>query len=136
MLAEIIKCIMSLRNFSLILISSYCVACHSNKQKSIQSAEEVSKSIAKAKENTLAFEGKFVKLEKITERDYLLLAKDNYDSVITFLTMMPLSEAEIRLLRKDGNNIKLNYSNFYNPTKKVTEKIVKSMEPIYEFEIK
>jgi hypothetical protein len=48
--------------------------------------------------------------------------------------MMPIGDDEIRLLKKSGNNIQLRYTNYYNPVKKVTEKMVQMMVPVYELE--
>jgi hypothetical protein len=94
------------------------------------------KGIAKSKNNSISFEGKFIKIEKINHREYYLFLKGDTDTVTTFITLMPINTNEIQLLKKDGNNIKLCYSNFYNPVRKTNEKMVKKMEPIYEFENK
>jgi hypothetical protein len=82
---------------------------------------------------SIHFEGRFEKIEKLTQRDYNLFLKDINGNTYLFTTMMPLNETEIANLKKIGNNIKLVYDEFYNPIKKRNEKLVRSMVPQYEF---
>lgn len=116
---------------SIILSITLLCSCKDDKNIHIQSAEDVLQSKANAEINTISFEGKFVKIQQVNHRDYLLLLKDENDSIISFLTMLPIDSTEIKMLRKSGNNIMLHYINFYNPVKKENEKIVKSMTPFY-----
>ena len=78
------------------------------------------------------FEGKFLKIEKINSKEYYLYLKNENDTV-KFLTIIPLDKAEIQLLKRTGNNITLTYFEYYNPVRKITDKIVKSMTPNYDF---
>jgi hypothetical protein len=78
------------------------------------------------------FEGKFLKIEKLNQKEYYLYLKNERDSTVKFLTIMPLEKHEIKLLRKKGNNISLTYTEFYNPVRKVTDKIVKCLIPLYD----
>ena len=78
------------------------------------------------------FEGKFLKIEKINSKEYYLYLRNENDTV-KFLTIMPLDKAEIQLLKKTGNKISLTYFEYYNPVRKITDRIVKSMTPNYNF---
>jgi hypothetical protein len=117
--------------FITICISLIFCSCKGDKTAHIQNVEEVLQGKAEAEKNTISFEGRFVKLQQLNQRDYLIYLKDNNDSIVSFLTMMSIDSTEIRLLRKTGNNISLHYINFYNPVKKENEKIVRSMTPLY-----
>jgi hypothetical protein len=116
------------------LVTVLTVSCNNERHNTVTTAKELSKSMARATENTIAFEGKFVRLERINSRDYYLYLKSDKDSIVEFVTMMPIGDDEIRLLKKSGNNIQLRYTNYYNPVKKVTEKMVQMMVPVYELE--
>ncbi|MBC7936137.1 MAG: hypothetical protein H7Y86_12375 [Rhizobacter sp.] len=100
---------------------------------SIQSSDDVAKSISEATSNTIYFEGKFILFKKLSERDYYLYLKDSTGDTIQFLTHMPISRYETDRLQSTGNNIKLNYINFYNKVKKENMKIVKYIEPVYDW---
>jgi hypothetical protein len=91
-------------------------------------------SLSKAIENTLSFSGRFVRIEPINSKEYYLFLKGDDDSIFQFRTLMPVSDDEIRLLKKKGNNINLNYINFYDSANGINERIVKAMIPIYEIE--
>ena len=108
------------------------MACTNHPHSTILSGKEVLDSKTKAEENTTQFGGKFVKLKKINSRDYTLFLLDSVNNLDSFRTVMPLDTNEIALLTKKGDNIILHYYNFYNPVTKITEKIVRSMTPVYE----
>ena len=109
------------------------MACTNHPDGTVPGGEKVLDSKTKAEENTTQFEGRFVKLKKINSRIYTLFLLDSVDKLDTFRTAMPLDSNEITLLTKKGNNIVLCYHNFYNPVTKTTEKVVRSMTPVYEF---
>jgi hypothetical protein len=77
-------------------------------------------------------QGRFIQIEKISERSYVLTLQINNDSIAVFQTLMPLNEMEIGLLKKTGNNIVLTYTEYENPVTKKVVKSVTSMLPIYE----
>jgi hypothetical protein len=124
---------MIIRKYFIYFLLIHLFSCN-NQNKRFESSQDISKSINSATESSISFEGKFIKIEKITERDYYLYLKAEGDSIVTFLTMMPIDSNEIKLLTKNGKNIKLSYKNYYNSVKKRTEKIVKYMQPIYDLE--
>ena len=80
----------------------------------------------------IAVEGKFVRLDKINDRDYNIFLKLDNDSIVALKTMMPLDQYEISLLKREGNNIRLKYSEYYNKETNQIDKFVKLMTPIYE----
>ena len=123
-----------MKDFLLISIVFFAIACNDTNHSKTQTIQEIAQSISGAKNNTIDFEGKFVEINKINDREYYLSLRNEKDSIATFLTMMPLDENNIQLLKKKGSNIKLNYINFYNSVRQKTEKVVKYMEPIYEFQ--
>lgn len=82
--------------------------------------------------NEIAVEGKFVRLDKIDDRNFNLFLRLSNDSVVLYKTMMPLNQYEISLLKKDRNNIKLIYTEYYNTVTKQVDKIVQKITPIYE----
>jgi hypothetical protein len=127
-----LKCVMVKKTFLLISIAFLSFACNDRKHNKVQTSQEISQSISKAKNTTIEFEGKFVDIHKINSREYYLSLQNEKDSIEIFLTMMPLNENEIQLLKKKGNNIRLNYINFYDSDRQKTEKVVKYMKPIYE----
>jgi len=108
------------------------MACTNHPEGNVLSGKEVLESKTRAEGNATQFEGRFVKLNKLNSRDYMLFLLDSGDNLDSFRTVMPLDTNEITLLTKKGNNIILHYYNFYNPVTKTTEKVVRSMKPIYE----
>jgi len=109
------------------------MSCTNHPDATVLSRKEVLDSKTRAEENTSQFEGRFVKLKKINSRDYTLFLLDSVNNIDSFRTTMPLDTNEIALLMKEGNNIILHYYNFYNPVTKTTEKVVRSMSPVYDF---
>ncbi len=112
------------------------MACTNYRNGAVLNGKEVLDSKTKAEKNTTQFEGRFVKLKKIDSRYYTLFLLDSVDNLDSFRTLMPLDTNEIALLSKKGNNIILHYYNFYNQVTKTTEKVVRSMTPVYEFQEK
>ena len=125
---------MVIKYFLLISVTFISIACNDSNPTKVQTSQEISESISESKINTIEFEGKFVEIRKINDREYYLSLRNEKDSIVTFLTLMPIAEHEIKLLKKNGNNIRLNYTKFYNSVRQKTEKIVKFMEPVYEFQ--
>jgi hypothetical protein len=93
-----------------------------------------SKDVVVTKKEEIEVEGRFLKIIKINEREYRLFLKLSDSTTVDFLTLMPLSENEIALLKPGQNNIRLIYSERFNKVRSRTEKVVKVMEPIYIFE--
>lgn len=81
----------------------------------------------------ITFEGKFVKIEKINQKEYYLYLENDPGDTIRFLTLMPISQNEIELLKVDGHNIVLVYYHFYNSVRKLDERVVTAMTPVYKF---
>ena len=76
-------------------------------------------------------EGKFIRIEKINDKNYHLFIRVG-DSVLRLATFMPLNEFEISQLKEEGNNIKITYKkSIYSPAGEA-DKYVTSMTPIYE----
>jgi hypothetical protein len=109
------------------------LSCNIKDKRSSQNSDPISKSIEESIQSAIPFEGKFIRIDKINEREYYLYLKDSNDSTFIFLTIMPFADSEIQLLKKDTTNIKLRYYDFYNGVRKKTEKVVKFMQPMYEF---
>jgi len=77
-------------------------------------------------------EGKFLNIQKLTDKTYTLSIQLNQDSVAIFETYMPFDQNEISLLKKDGNNIILTYKVYQDPVTKKPIKMVQYMQPVYE----
>jgi len=119
-------------NLRLLLITFLTISCHQHgNNTSIKTEKEIQQSISEATKNTKAFSGRFIKQEKINSRDYCLYLKNEQDSIVTFISPPFFGDAEIKLLKKSGNNVNLRYQDYYNPVKKTNEKIVRYMEPLY-----
>ena len=126
---------MHIKKIILPLLSISLAACNTETKKNpgkIDSTEDIGSSIKEAAQNTKHFTGRFYKIEKIGEHDYSLQLITGKDSITTFTTLMPLDETEIGHLKKDGDNVEINYQDYYNPVKKETIKIIKAMRPIYD----
>lgn len=105
------------------------ICCTTQNKKSIQSND-----IVITNKEEVEIEGQFVKIEKINEKEYRLFLKLPDSTVVDFLTLMPLSEHEIALLKPNQNNVRLSYSEYFNKVRNRTEKTVKRIEPVYVFE--
>ena len=85
-----------------------------------------------AKNSGEKVEGKFLNIQKLTDKTYSLSIQLNYDSIAIFETYMPLDQKEISALKKQGNNIILTYKVYQNPVTKKPIKMVQYMQPVYE----
>ena len=85
-----------------------------------------------AKNRSEKVEGKFLNIQKLTDKTYSLSIGLTQDSTAVFETYMPLDENEIMLLKKEGNNIILTYYVYQNPMTNKSVKMVEYMQPIYE----
>ena len=90
----------------------------------------------RAKNNGEKVEGRFLNIQKLTDRTYELSIQLNQDSVAVFETLMPLDQNEISLLKKVGNNIVLTYKVYQDSVTKKPIKMVQYMQPIYEIQSK
>jgi hypothetical protein len=108
------------------------LSCNQGTGPSTLTEKEIADSKAKAEKGTTRREGKFFSLTKLDNRYYTLVLAGPADEKDSFVTLMPLDSLEISLLKKTGNNIILTYRNFYNPVRKRSEKIVRSMVPLYD----
>jgi len=107
-----------------------------NEAEKIYTDKEIQEQIKKAKAGSIAFTGRFYRIDKLNNRDYVLQLKAANDTVVSFITMMPLGEEEIQRLKKSGDNIEIYYNEYYNPVKKRKDKIVNYTRFIYEDEKK
>jgi hypothetical protein len=114
-------------------LSMASMACTNHPSGKVLSEKEVLDSKTKVEMKTTQFEGRFVKFRKVNTRDFMLFLRDSVDNLDSFRTGMPLDKNEIALLTKKGNNIMLRYYDFFNPVTKTTERVVRSMTPVYEF---
>ena len=112
----------------------FSLSCKNNPSITINSENEILDSKARAEKNTTHFEGRFVSLTKLNPREYTLVLLDPANKLDSFRTLMPLDSFEISSLAKKGNNIILQYFKFNNPVTKNTDKVVRSMVPVYEFQ--
>lgn len=118
-------------SFFTCLIFLSCKAQTSKNPGVINNSDTIISSLNEAKNNIIQVQGKLIKIEKINERNYDLYLKLASDSIAIFKTLLILSKDEIKLLKKDGDNIKLTYIEYNNPVTNSTDKIVKYLEPIY-----
>ena len=86
---------------SLILTSS----CNDISQSDVPNSKQDSiiDNMTKAKNSNENVEGKFLNIQKLTDKTYELSLQLNHDSVAVFETLMPLDQNEIGLLKKAGN---------------------------------
>jgi hypothetical protein len=119
---------------SLILTSS----CKDIKQSNVSysNQDSITAGMTRAKNEGEEVEGRFLNIQKLTDRTYKLSIQLNQDSIAVFETLMPLDQNEIRLLKKVGNNIVLTYKLYQNQVTKKTTKMVQYMQPIYEIQSK
>jgi hypothetical protein len=119
---------------SLILTSS----CKDIKQSNVSysNQDSITAGMTRAKNEGEKVEGRFLNIQKLTDRTYKLSIQLNQDSIAVFETLMPLDQNEIRLLKKVGNNIVLTYKLYQNQVTKKTTKMVQYMQPIYEIQSK
>ncbi|HMK19657.1 MAG TPA: hypothetical protein VK492_15755 [Chitinophagaceae bacterium] len=92
--------------------------------------------MTKAKNSDEKVEGKFLNIQKLTDKTYTMSIQLNQDSIAIFETYMPLDQNEISLLKKDGNNIILTYKVYQDPETKKPTKMVQYMQPVYEIQRK
>ena len=74
--------------------------------------------MTRAKNEGEKVEGRFLNIQKLTDKTYTLSIQLNQDSIAIFETYMPLDQNEISLLKKDGNNIILTYNVYQDPETK------------------
>lgn len=108
-------------------------ACNNQREEgpSTDSIKDAIPGEVKTGENGTKVEGRFVSIKKLTDKVYALSLQVSKDSIAVFETWMPLDENEIRLLRKEGNNIKLTYTEYPGLSGRVSVRVVQSMEPVY-----
>ena len=130
---------MNIKELFTAVIFSSLLACNSpvkNNPEKIYTDKEIQAEIEKAKAGSIAFTGRFYRIEKLNDRDYVLQLKAANDTVVSFITMMPLGGEEIKRLKKAGDNVEIYYNEYYNPVKKRKDKIVSYTHFIYEDEKK
>lgn len=102
-------------------LALFAGACETNTKKSTENKKGI------------AFSGIFVREEKLNDRQHKLYLKDSRGDTIEFISNPFFGEAEIPFLKKDGKpNVFITYDNFDNPVRKKTEKIVRSIHPVYD----
>jgi hypothetical protein len=116
-----------------LLLCQCVISCNDNAANTGYDKAASQTSTMNAGDSLTRFEGRFYRIEKLNDRDYRLYLKNEQDSIVSFLTVMPLDSNEISMLKTSGNNMVIQYSNFYDSARKVNDRIVRSMTPVYEF---
>jgi hypothetical protein len=115
--------------FYMVLIVAGC----SDKRKQPESSSNHGKTDSLANASLIFTAGEFIRLQPLDGKWHLLLLKNKNGNIDSFHTMMPLGPFEIGQLKPDTINIKILYQPQHNPVTSNVNKIVKTMEPIYEW---
>jgi hypothetical protein len=85
---------------STIILTTACNDQSRAKSQATSSQDSILNGMTKAKENGQKVEGKFIRIQRLTDRTYALSIQINLDSIVVFETFMPLNDNEIQLLKK------------------------------------
>ena len=109
-------------------------SCNDNRQSDTSYPDQDSTltNMFRTKNNGEKVTGRFLNIQRLSDRVYKLSIQLSQDSIAVFETYMPLDQNEINLLKKEGNNIILTYIVYQNPVTKKSIKQVQYLQPIYE----
>jgi hypothetical protein len=117
--------------FPLFVLGLMGIACQTSDKNAKPPEEKVI-----ASQNEIPTEGRLVRFEKTSDKNYNLYLHMDSDTVALFKTVLVLDDNEISQLKKEGHNIRLRYNEVIVPQTHDTLKVVRYLEPVYETETK